>query len=413
MKRGKNLRLLKLVTLLVAFISLFPYLVAAQEIQKYETAVIYYNEACSMCSMYIHHELVPLLEEMGIKNIIKKDYINEKQNRVELNRLHKEFKIPPTLQGHFMVFIDNKIILGGHVPKHIITDLLTEDFEFDKILVLQDEMDSAESYFAWGFKGDAVEYEINEPISEYITWFNSNKDSLKEQEYSDSTWGVAKMLPLVITTGFLDGINPCAFAVLLFFIAFLYTMHKTKASIWKMGIAYIFSIFLAYFLIGIGLIKAFIFTGDPHLMAKIGAYLLIGLGILNISNFILPNTKFKLGIPEFTKEYLKKWMYKATVPAALVLGFLVGLCTFPCSGGIYVAVVGLLAAKTSYLQGLAYLVIYNIMFVVPLIIILIAASNKKMTDKISQWERSQSKTIKLVSGLVMIALGLSILFWFI
>ncbi len=386
----------------------------AQENPDYETAVIYYNEACSMCSMYIKQELIPELERLGIQNIIKKDYVNEKQNRIDLNNLNKEFNIPPTLQGHFMVFIDNKIILGGHVPKHIISDLLTKDAEFEKILVLQDEMSGAESYFAWSFKGDAQEYGINTPIEEYIKWFNENKDSLKSPETSyQSLWSAGTMLPLIVSTGFLDGINPCAFAVLLFFIAFLYTIHKTKASIWKMGVTYIFAIFLAYFLIGIGLMKALIFTGAPHLMAMIAAYLVIFLGLVHVYNFYFPKKKINWGIPSFSKKYIKHWMYRATIPATFVVGFLVGLCTFPCSGGMYVAVVGLLATKATYLQGLTYLVIYNIFFVMPLIIMLLFASSKRMTEKISKWERSESRLIKLISGLVMIALGIIILVWFI
>lgn len=400
-----------LIFLLISFIT--PN-VLAQETPKYETAVVYYNEVCSMCAMHIKQELVPTLEEAGIKNIIKKDYVNEKQNRVELNNLNKENNIPPALQGHFMIFIDNKIILGGHVPKHIVIDLLTKDFEFDKILVLQDEMDDAKSYFAWAFKGDAKEYDINTPIKDYIEWFNDNKDSLEEPKGSyRSSWSIATMLPIIVSTGFLDGINPCAFAVLLFFIAFLYTIHKTKAGIWKMGVTYIFAIFLAYFLIGIGLLKAFIFSGAPHIMAKISAYLVIFLGIVQIYNFTFPGKKINLGIPHFSKEYIKNWIYKATIPAAFVVGFLVGLCTFPCSGGMYVAVVGLLATKYTYIQGLVYLVIYNIFFVMPLIIMLLLASNKKTTEKLSEWERSESRLIKLISGLVMIALGIIILAWFI
>jgi len=386
----------------------------AQENQNYETAVVYYNEACSMCSMYIKQELIPELERLGISNIIKKDYVNEKQNRVDLNDLNKKYNIPPTLQGHFMVFIDNKIILGGHVPRHIINDILTKEVEFEKILVLQDEMSDAESYFAWGFKGNAKEYAINSPISEYESWFNENEDSLKSPESSyESSWSMSLMLPLILSTGFLDGINPCALAVLLFFIAFLYTIHRTKANILKMGITYILAIFLAYFLIGLGLIKAFVFTGYPHLIAKIGAYLLIMLGIINISNFLLPNHSINLGIPAFSKKYLKQWMYKSTIPAAFVMGFLVGLCTFPCSGGMYVAIVGLLAANTTYLQGMFYLIVYNIMFVMPLVIILVATSSKRATNRISKWEQSQSKVLKLVLGVIMIALGLAIIFWFV
>jgi len=400
---------------LILFILIVNFIVPIAYAQpSYKTAVIYYNEACSMCAMYVNQDLIDTLKQNGIKNIIKKDYVNEKQNRLELNKLNKEHNIPPTLQGHFMVFIDNKVILGGHVPKQIIADLLTKDLNFDKILVLQDEMGDAESYFVWAFKGDAKEYPIDTPITQYLDWFNQNKAKLNEPQISyDSSWSPGKMIPIVLSTGFLDGINPCALAVLLFFIAFLYTIKKTKTSIWKMGIAYIFAIFVAYFLIGLGLIKAIIFSGYPHFFASMGGYLMIVLGLLNIAGFILPKANFSLGIPSFSKAYLKKWMYKATVPAALVTGFLVGLCTFPCSGGMYVAVIGLLAAKTTYAKGLLYLVLYNIMFVMPLVIILVAASSRKVVDRIESWEKSQSKVLKLFLGLVMIALGLAILFWFI
>jgi len=386
----------------------------AEEQEGFQTAVIYYNEACGMCAMYVMEELVPILKETGIKNIIKKDYINEKKNRVVLNELNKRLNIPPKLQGHFIVFIDNKIVLGGHVPKQVVLDLLTQNLEYDKILVLQDEMKEAKSYFAWGFKGEAQEYTIDTPITKYFKWFKENKDNLEEPANTyKSSWNFGKMLPLIVSSGFLDGINPCAFAVLLLFISFLYTIKRTKANILKMGVAYIFAIFLAYILIGIGLIKAFIFTGNPHLMAQISAYLMITLGVISILGYLFPKKKLNLGIPSFSKEYLKKWMYKSTIPAALVLGFLVGLCTFPCSGGIYVAVVGLLAAKTTYAQGMIYLIIYNIMFVMPLIIILAIASNKKSTEKITQWEQSGSKMMRLILGVVMIILGLVILFWFI
>ncbi len=383
------------------------------ENSNYKTAVLYYNEACGMCKSYLTEELIPLLNEMGIKNIVMKDYINEKQNRVELNELNDRYGIPAKLKGHFMIFIDDKIVLAGHVPKDIVKDLLSTQNSIERFIVYQDEMDEPKSYIAWGFRGEPKEYSIGAPISDYISWFDANKNTLQEPSFPKSSdW--LSLLPIVLSSGLFDGINPCAFAVLLFFIAFLYTLHKTRVGIWKLGIVYIFAIFLAYLLIGLGLLKTFIFSGSPHFMAKLGAWLIIGLGGINVVNFLLPDgKKLNLGIPSFAKEPIKKWMYKATIPAAFILGFLVGICEFPCSGGIYVAIVGLLAVKTTFLQGLWYLAAYNLMFVVPLIVILFAASSKTATEKLSLWERSQSKIVKLVSGLVMLALGIIILLWFV
>ena len=414
MIKAKLLKICSLAVLMLFLINIAP---AQTESTKYETAVIYYNEACTMCAMYVRMELIPTLEEIGIKNIIKKDYVNEKQNRVELNELNKEYNVPPKLQGHFIVLIDDKIILGGHVPRHIIIDLLTKDLEFDKLLVLQDEMGDgmegdAKSYFAWGFKGEAKEYEINTPISEYISWFNQNKDSLKEQEPYKEQWTFKQLFPLILISGFLDGINPCAFAVLIFFVAFLFTLRKTVKHILLVGFVYILAIYIAYLLIGLGLVHAFIFSGQEHLMATISAWMLIILGLFNIKDYFWYGKWFSLS-PKIKTDFYKKWIHKLTIPSVFLVGFLVGLCTFPCSGGIYVAIIGLLSAKTTYLSGLYYILFYNVMFVLPLVITLFFLTNRRVLGQISRWETSNKKIIKLIMGLVMVALGIIILVWFI
>jgi cytochrome c biogenesis protein CcdA len=406
-----RLNRLGLIAAFILFFALF-HSFAQEKDQKYQTAVIYYNEACTMCAMYIKQELIPTLEELGIQNIVKKDYVNEKQNRIELNELNKEHNIPPDLQGHFMVFIDNKVILGGHVPKHIIIDLLTKDHGMDKILVLQDDMKEAKSYFAWGFKGKAKEYEINKPISEYIDWFNENKASLKESESYKSHWDFRKLLPLVIISGFLDGLNPCAFAVLIFFVAFLFTLGKVTKHIVKVGLIYILMIYLAYLLIGLGLVHAFIFSGQEHLMAKISAYLVILLGLVNIKDYFWYGKGFSLS-PKINTGFYKKWIHKLTIPSVMLVGFLVGLCTFPCSGGIYVAIIGMLSAKTTYISGLYYILFYNFMFVLPLIITLFFLTNRRTLGYISRWEAAHKRKLKLIMGIVMISLGIAILVWFI
>lgn len=220
------------------------------------------------------------------------------------------------------------------------------------------------------------------------------------------------LLPVVLVSGFLDGINPCAFAVLLLFIAFLFSLKRTRANIGKMGVIYIAAIFLAYVLIGFGLMKALVFTNSPHLMAKLGAWLVIVLGVINIVGLVFPKFPIKFRIPMFSKETLRQWITKATMPAAFVAGFLVGLCTFPCSGGIYVAIIGLLAVKTTYFSGVGYLFLYNLMFVMPLVIILLLSANKYAVEKITAWEQNESRNMKILSAAVMLILGVMILVWF-
>ncbi|NOZ58860.1 MAG: hypothetical protein GXO66_04710 [Euryarchaeota archaeon] len=375
--------------------------------QEQREAVIYYNEACTDCTLYIKEKLIPLLKEEGVTKIVLKDYVNNPEYRRELIALNEREGIPPRLMGHLTAVIDGRIFLQGHVPEHAVREALRWE---GRLVVYQDSMSAnAKSYRVWAPGGEIREYPIDEPLSTYFSQLEEMKPTRLESVYASSG-----LLPLVIVSGLLDGINPCAFAVLLFFIAFLFTIKKTRAGVLKMGAVYISAIFLAYFLIGIGIMKALIFTGKPHFMAKLGAYLIILLGLINIKDYINPFAfPVHLRIPRFTHATLRRWAYKGTFPSAAVLGFLVGLCTFPCSGGIYVAILALLSAKTTYFQGLAYLLIYNFMFVLPLIVILALASNERVTKRLKEWEESKARKMRLASGIVMILLGVVILVWFV
>ena len=380
-----------------------------------EEVIIYYNKACGGCTDYISEHLIPMLKEMGFNNIVMKDYVNDQTNRAGLNKINEEIGVPPKLQGHFTIFIGKRIVLEGHVPHEIIDYLLKEENrgKFDKILVYQDEMEDAKSYKAWAFKGEVKEYTIGTPITEYLSWFNENKDELKTPDNLKTGLNPKKFLPLLLITGLFDGLNPCAFAVLLFFIAFLYTIHRTKTHILKVGTIYILMIYLAYLGIGVGLLKAFMMIGVHHLIGKIASWLVIVLGLINIKDYFWYGKWFTLSTPKVSREFINRWIQKATIPATIVVGFLVGLCTFPCSGGPYVAILGLLAAKTTYFVGMMYLLIYNVMFVLPLVVILLFFSNRRVIGKVSRWEAEEKKPIKLIMGLLMIALGVIILIFFV
>lgn len=217
------------------------------------------------------------------------------------------------------------------------------------------------------------------------------------------------MIPLVAGTGFLDGIHPCAIAILIFFIAFLITLQKTFKNIFFLGLVYIFVIFLTYLAVGVGLLSGIIFFGQPHFFAKFGSWLLIVLGAINIKDYFFPRLPSRLQMPKFSSEKIKNLLTKATLPTVAVAAFLVGLCSIPCAGGIYVAVTSLLAAKTTYFVGFLYLLLYNAMFVLPLLILLILAANPLTLAKLAEWRKINEKAEKLVMGILLLVLGAGIL----
>ena len=218
------------------------------------------------------------------------------------------------------------------------------------------------------------------------------------------------LLPLVGIAALIDSINPCAFSVLLLTIAFLFSIGKVRSGILKIGGAYILGIFAAYILIGLGLLQALHIFNTPHFMAKLGAGLLIALGSINLINEFFPAFPIKLRIPQAAHAKIAELMNKASIPTAFLLGALVGLCEFPCTGGPYLMVVGLLHDQTTYLTGVGYLFLYNLIFILPLAIILFIASNEALVQKVNAWRKAETKHMRVWGGVAMIILGILIFF---
>ncbi len=382
-------------------------------------AHVYFNEACGDCAVYVRGPLRTALAAAGVPEVFEKDYINVREYRGELLALNEEVGIPEAYQSHLTVFVrlNRTYVFQGHVPMELVEGLLTASSVLPEKMLLvapstrdtgsQHIMDDPPNFEAWDFANEATEYPSDTPIQTVIgDWQQAGNGGGPggEDRY---------LLPLVVVSGLLDGINPCAFAILIFFVAFLFVIRRTRANTLKMGAVYIAAIFTVYFLIGIGLLQTILISGVPHLMARVGAVLVIALGVINLLNYVFPQIPVILKTPKVSWERIKERMVQATYPSAMVAGLLVGLCTFPCSGGIYVAVLGLLASQTSYSVGLGYLLLYNLMFILPLVVILAGVTNRPVARKLATWERSRSDLLRLISGVVMVALGVIILVAFV
>lgn len=224
--------------------------------------------------------------------------------------------------------------------------------------------------------------------------------------------GGGKLLtPLVAVSAAIDSINPCAFSVLLLTIAFLFSLGKMRSGILKIGGIYILGIFAAYLLIGLGILQALHIFDVPHFMSKVGASLLIVLGLIGIINEFFPSFPIKLKIPTASHATLARLMEKASLPTAFLLGALVGLCEFPCTGGPYLMILGLLHDSGTYWSGFGYLVFYNLIFVLPLVLILLAASDRAVLDKIQNWRKNNIRKFHLWGGVIVILLGILIFFF--
>jgi len=214
----------------------------------------------------------------------------------------------------------------------------------------------------------------------------------------------------VISAAAIDSVNPCAIAVLVFLITFLGVLKSPKKML-GIGLIYIAMVYLTYFLAGLGIL-ALLGIGSSTItlvIYKFAGVLLLVLGLINIKDFFWNGKGLSLKIPESKKPLIEKYVKKASIPAAIVLGILVSAFELPCTGGMYIAILSLLAVKASYATGIAYLLLYNLIFVLPLIIILLVVYFGYSSQKIEQLRKQSRSWLRLIIGLLMFVFGILIL----
>lgn len=234
---------------------------------------------------------------------------------------------------------------------------------------------------------------------------------------------MARLLPAVtlgtvIVAGLADGFNPCAFTVLLLFVTAILagsqgrvgeSAASLRGRVLGLGSIYIASIFLTYLALGVGLLSTADLFTQRHLPARLGAVLAIALGLWMLKDFFFPELGFRLAAPAVVGRWAQAAARRATVPALVGGGVLIGLCTVPCSGAVYLAVLALLAAQPSPLAGFGYLVLYNAVFVLPLVATLLLASARPALNRLARWNLHYREWVRLGLGTGVVLMGFAIL----
>lgn len=211
---------------------------------------------------------------------------------------------------------------------------------------------------------------------------------------------------LIVAAAFVDSINPCAFSVLFITLAFLFSLGHSRSQIIKTGLVYVGGIFLTYILIGLGVLKVLTIFNIPNSMAKLGAIAIILFGVINLINEFFPKFPIKLKMPDASHGKVGELIARATVPASFLLGLLVGMFEFPCTGGPYLLVLGLLHDEANFMKGFWYLVLYNFIFVLPLLIAIFISTDKPILEKLDKLRRMETKKSRVWVSVIVIILGL-------
>jgi len=211
-------------------------------------------------------------------------------------------------------------------------------------------------------------------------------------------------LPLVVTAGLVDGINPCAFSVLIILL-FTLTAAGSRTRMLTVGVCYISTVFLFYFFSGLGLFYVIQSAEISRFIGIIAAAIAIVLGVVSFHDAFRKDEKQSLAIPASRKGIIERYIQMGSVPAALILGVLVGMFELPCTGGIYLAILSLISDQTTLFQGIPLLLIYNVFFVLPLVLILAAVAWGLPLERVDRWRRENRRAVRVVMGIILIGLG--------
>jgi len=221
----------------------------------------------------------------------------------------------------------------------------------------------------------------------------------------------------IIALAIADSVNPCALAVLaLALIALLVKDPKKKKNVLYGGLAFTAAVFITYLIYGGIIIQFFKMIG--FYFAQISSYvrilfalLAIFIGIVNIKDFI----KYKPGsfateMPIKMRPLAKKMIRNITSPfGAFIIGIFVTLFLLPCTIGPYL-VVGNILSALEWIKSLPWLVLYNFVFVLPMIIVtLLVYFGMSKVEDVSGWKDKHIRLLHLTAGLVLLALGIAML----
>lgn len=219
---------------------------------------------------------------------------------------------------------------------------------------------------------------------------------------------------IVIAAALADSINPCVFGVLIFLLAYMTRIFKNKARMLVAGLIYITSVYITYFLIGVGIFTLAYTAQFAKPFYWFAAFVAIGAGLLEIKDYfwygkglslqIIPGTGQRIRHYAQTLKKMETQHPSLSLLVAVALGIFVVFVELPCTGAPYLAILGLLS-QGAYATGIPLLLLYNLIFILPLFVI-IGIVYMGYSKGLEHWRKEHRGVMRLVIGLFLLALGM-------
>jgi glutaredoxin len=237
-------------------------------------------------------------------------------------------------------------------------------------------------------------------------------DTILDDDISSQYISHLKVIPVIIA-GLIDGINPCAFTTIIFLLSYLTLAGRGPREILLIGILFTTTVFATYFIIGIGLLQPLQMINFRVIHYLVASVTFI-LGILSLIDYFRIKHGIKdellLQLPWSMKVKIhqsihKYGKYKGYVISSIILGFLISIFEFACTGQIYIPTLIYMLQLPEYrIKAISYLILYNLMFVLPLIIVFILGYLGVSSNILSKVVKKHIKIVKLITAIFFFSL---------
>ncbi len=223
---------------------------------------------------------------------------------------------------------------------------------------------------------------------------------------------------IVFVAGLLDGINPCAFATIIFLLSYLQVTRRGSREILAVGGAFVAGIFIAYFLLGLGLVEVVV---RFSLLRRMGVVLNGGLAVFVAGVALLSvwdgvqclrgrMGDMVLQLPGFLKARIhdavrQSARHRHFVAAAFVAGLVIAVLELACTGQVYApTILYMLKTGQGRMGAVAYLSLYNVAFIVPLLVVFSGAYGGLRSERLTVWLQQRAALVKFATAILFAAL---------
>jgi len=354
-----------------------------------ELKVVYFtNPGCQDCARVdrLLREISPIFPSVHIesRNIRKQDAMRFNE------ALCERFGVPPESR-----LVSPAIFCGGGY-------LIKKDIVFDRLCGII-------------AKSETV------PTEE---WYDINQEELEKAGEKIKVRFSKMSIGLVMIAGLLDGVNPCAFATIIFLLSYLQLTKRSPVQIAQVGIAFILGVFIAYFCLGLGLVEIIrslevlrsfgrILNWSLAIFALVIMVLSIRDGILCLQGRL---KDISLQLPEFLKAGIHSTIRKGSrhahfVVAAFVIGIVISFLELACTGQVYAPTILYMIQEAGYSgKTVIFMAIYNLAFILPLVIIFIFSYSGMRSETLGVFMQKHAALVKFCTALLFLLIFLAFVF---